>query len=56
MPSRSSNALAEAINLLLVDSNLRIKMGKNSKIKMENELSLDNVINETLAFYNEVKV
>ncbi|MES2417264.1 MAG: glycosyltransferase family 4 protein [Bacteroidota bacterium] len=55
VPVKNAAALADAIEVLLKDKDLRIKMGVASRSKMLNELSLDKVINSTLDFYKEIK-
>jgi glycosyltransferase involved in cell wall biosynthesis len=52
VPVKDHVELANKIELLGLNSNLRIKMGKMSRIKMLEEMSLNKVINETFKFYN----
>ena len=52
VPVKDHVELANKIELLGLNPNLRIKMGKMSRIKMLEEMSLNKVINETFKFYN----
>lgn len=54
VPVKSTKELAAALEKLLSDHNLRLRMGKASREKMERELSLEQVVGETLAFYEKV--
>lgn len=54
VPVKSVIELAAKIELLLDDENLRLKMGKASRNKMEIELSLNKVINDTKSFYGKI--
>lgn len=51
VPPRDEKALAEALIRLLQDRNLRHKMGKNAKRKVETDLSPDTVARQTLTVY-----
>lgn len=53
VPVKNSSALADAIQSLLLDEGTRLEMGKASRRKMEAELSLDQVIKETLDIYTQ---
>jgi len=55
VPSQNSIELARALEVLLLSSELRLEMGKNSRKKMLKELSLDKVISDTVAFYKEAQ-
>lgn len=55
VPSQNSELLAEALERLLSNSELRGEMGRNSRSKMERELSLQKVIADTKAFYEEIQ-
>lgn len=54
IPIKDSVKLAEKISILIEDKELRIKMGKNSRILAESEFSIDNVIEKHLAIYAEL--
>lgn len=54
VPPKDSRRLANALETLLLDADLRLRMGENSREKMVKELSLNKVIADTLAFYQEV--
>ena len=51
VPAKDANALAAALEKLILDSGLRTQMGKASREKMVQELSLEKVLKETIAFY-----
>ena len=53
VPVGNSVILSKKIERLALDTKLRLKMGKMSRIKMINEMSLRNVINETFKFYEK---
>jgi glycosyltransferase involved in cell wall biosynthesis len=46
--------LANKIKLLINDANLRVQFGKNSRLKAENEFSIDGVVQKTINFYSVV--
>ena len=52
VPVKDHVELANKIEVLGLNYNLRIKMGKNSRIKMLKEMSLRKVIDLTFKFYN----
>jgi len=54
VPPKDSKGLASAIEILLKDENMRLKMGRASREKMEKELSLKQVVSETMELYKEV--
>ena len=54
VPSKDSNALAEAIIKLLKDDKLRKEMGENAYKKMEEELSWDKIAEKTIEAYKTV--
>jgi glycosyltransferase involved in cell wall biosynthesis len=53
VPIKDSVILADRIEQLILNEPLRIEMGKNSRLKMINEMSLTHVINETFSFYEK---
>lgn len=54
VPLKSINELAESFEILINNELLRINMGKASRLKMEKELSLNAVINNTKYFYHKI--
>lgn len=56
VPARNTEGLAAAIDKLLYDQQLRLRMGEASRKKMEMELSLQQVVGETMKFYDELVV
>lgn len=54
VPSKDSNALAEAIIKLLKDDKLRKQMGENAYRKMKEELSWDKIAEKTIEVYKSV--
>lgn len=54
VPSKDSNALAEAIIKLLKDDKLRNEMGENAQRKMKEELSWDKIAEKTIEVYKSV--
>lgn len=53
VPVGNSKALANALGKLISNAEMRLKMGEQSRIRAVSEYSLDNVIKETLAIYQE---
>lgn len=51
VPIGDSQILAEKIKILVLDKELRYKMGLESRIKMVNEMSLSSVVKMTFDFY-----
>lgn len=51
VPPKDAEALAEALERLILDKELRTRMGKASREKMVEELSLEKVLEETITFY-----
>lgn len=51
VPMKDAGRLASAMESLIENSALRVKMGKRSREMMEMEMSLKTVINETFDFY-----
>ena len=54
VPVKDSRALAEAIERLIIDKELRVKMGKAGKEKVVKEFSNEVVIRQILELYTEV--
>ena len=54
IPPRDTEALAKALEKLISNAELRIKMGKNGRIKVVKEFSQDVVLNKTLELYNSL--
>lgn len=54
VPIKSVNELAETIKKLLDSDDLRLKMGRHSRIKAEKEFSLAYVVNEHMNIYSEL--
>ncbi|MEL6924388.1 MAG: glycosyltransferase family 4 protein [Bacteroidota bacterium] len=53
VPCRNRQLLAEAIEKLILDRNLRIRMGKASRDKAEHLFSLTQVVDQTFTIYEE---
>ena len=53
-PPRDSAALAQAINQLLADPDLRRRLGERGRRRAERELSKETMIEETAAFYERL--
>jgi glycosyltransferase involved in cell wall biosynthesis len=51
VPDKNEEALAKAIEKLILDKALRIKMGKEGRIIAEQSFSLESVIEQTFAIY-----
>jgi glycosyltransferase involved in cell wall biosynthesis len=51
VPVRDTQALANALRILISDADLRTRMGKQSRARAEREFSSERVIGETLAVY-----
>lgn len=51
IPPKDVDSLANAIIQLLIDDNLRTKMGESAYHKMKNELSWDSIANKTVELY-----
>ena len=56
VPSRDAIALAEALGRLIADGNLRRRLGEAARQRVEREFSIDRVVAETLAVYEELVV
>lgn len=54
VPVKNSLALADALQQLINDTELRKRMGKRGREIVEQEFSVERVINETLMLYNEL--
>ena len=54
IPIKDFSLLSETLAKLIVDSNLRIKMGRNSRKLFEAEFTLNKVIDQTFGFYEKV--
>jgi glycosyltransferase involved in cell wall biosynthesis len=54
VPIQDSAALADAIETLARDPDLRVTMGRRGRARVEGEYSLDAVIRRTLAIYREL--
>ncbi len=54
VPIKDSDALAKAIKKLIDDKNLREEMGRKGREIVEQEFTVEKVINETLALYQRV--
>ena len=55
VPPGDSRALAEAINTLLENENLRRVYGENARLRVEEEFTKEKMINRTLELYYEIK-
>lgn len=55
IPTRDIKALADKLVLLFENADLRLKMGKASREKAEQEFSIDTVISKHLSIYEELK-
>jgi glycosyltransferase involved in cell wall biosynthesis len=56
VPIRDSQTLAEKLELLINDKQLRIRMGINSRKMAERDFSIDNVVRMHLEIYNRLLV
>jgi len=56
VPAKDATALAKAIELLINDKALRLRMGINGRKIAEAEFSIEYVINQTIAIYQELIV
>jgi len=54
VPPRDVAALAKAIELLINDEELRLKMGANGRAIAEADFSIESVINQTMDIYQEL--
>lgn len=54
VPIKDYIQMSRYIEQLILDEDLRIKMGKNSRRKMINEMSLSKVLNETFNYYEQL--
>lgn len=55
VPPKDSKALAEAIKRILRDDDLRLKISKNSRKRIEERFDWDIICDETTSVYNKVK-
>lgn len=51
VPPKDAIGLADALNKLILDTNLRNRMGSRAKVRIRNKFSLHNMINEYTTFY-----
>lgn len=54
IPVKNSETLVEKLRVLILDFNLREKMGKAARTIAERDFSLDNVVKKHLEIYNEL--
>lgn len=54
VPVKSGKSIAKVLAKLIDDKNLRIAMGKASRLKAEREFNLDEVINKHMIIYNSL--
>jgi rhamnosyl/mannosyltransferase len=54
VPPRNSMALTEAMNRLLEDEKLRVRMGMEGRRRVETEFTKERMVQETLKLYEEV--
>lgn len=54
VPVKDSASLADKIKMLIDDKDLRIRMGKSSRLIAEKDFSLDEVIEKHMAIYQEL--
>ena len=54
IPVKDRDTLAEKLNLLFEDENLRQNMGRNSRILAEKDFSIENVIHRHLEIYSQL--
>ena len=54
IPVKDSDALAEKLRTLFEDEDLRLNMGRNSRILAEKDFSIENVILKHLDIYNQL--
>lgn len=54
IPIKDSEALVQKLRILIEDKDLRIKMGRASRKKAEQEFSLENVVEKHLDIYNRI--
>jgi rhamnosyl/mannosyltransferase len=54
VPPRDSKALSEALNRLLADSELRLRLGESARKRVEQEFNFDLMIKKTLSIYQEI--
>ncbi len=55
VPAKDSEALANALRVLIEDKELRSKMGKAARLKAEREFSLQHVVNRHLEIYDKIR-
>ena len=55
VPAKNHQALAEAMEKLLLDKELRVKMGKKGREIAEKEFSIDGVIDKTFEIYSIIR-
>ena len=53
VPPKNAEYLAEAIIKLLLDVNLRKRMGENGFTKLRTELSFDEIVKKTISVYEK---
>ena len=56
IPIKNSDVLAEKLEILINDKDLRMKMSKNARTLAEKDFSIENVINKHLEIYKELSI
>lgn len=54
VPARDAKALASALKRLIADPELRMRMGRRGRERVENEFSTQQVVSQTLSLYEEM--
>ena len=54
VPPRDSTALASALESLIVDPEMRMRMGQAGRVRAENEFSNDLICKQTLDLYQSI--
>lgn len=54
IPPKNKTKIAEALNTLLKDENLRLALGRNAKEKIEKDFKLSEMVKNTAAIYEKV--
>ncbi len=54
VPKRNSQAIAEAINTLLTNQDMRLQLGENARLRVSKEFTVNGMVERTISLYREL--